>query len=310
MDQISFDHKALVANLSDEQRLELTQKSDRAGLFMLASHAAGLAVTGFWVWSGYPLWQLAMVLHGIQLVFLFTLLHETAHNTPFASSELNKWVGRVCGFLLFLPAEWFRYYHLAHHRHTHDPERDPELSGPPINTMGRYALVVSGLPIWKFHFTTLFETAIGRVAHDYLPQPVRPRAVLEARVMLALYFGLLAFSFYFASAVLLFLWIIPLVLGQPFLRLYLLAEHARCPHVANMLENTRTTYTNSIVRWLAWNMPYHAEHHAYPSVPFHKLPAFHEVAKRHLKTTENGYTAFNKKQIGSLMGEKRREQVL
>ena len=39
-----------------------------------------------------------------------------------------------------------------------------------------------------------------------------------------------------------------------------------------MLENSRTTYTNALVRFLAWNMPFHAEHHAWPSIPFHALP--------------------------------------
>ena len=70
------------------------------------------------------------------------------------------------------------------------------------------------------------------------------------------------------------------LLGQPFLRAYLLAEHARCPHVANMLENTRTTFTTALVRLIAWNMPFHAEHHAYPAVPFHKLPRFPRGRRR------------------------------
>ena len=37
-------------------------------------------------------------------------------------------------------------------------------------------------------------------------------------------------------------------------------------------QNTRTTYTGAVVKWVAWNMPYHVEHHAYPSIPFHALP--------------------------------------
>ncbi len=60
-----------------------------------------------------------------------------------------------------------------------------------------------------------------------------------------------------------------------------------------MLENSRTTTTNAIVRWLAWNMPYHAEHHAYPMVPFHKLPDLHRLAAPHLKETEPGYASFH-----------------
>jgi hypothetical protein len=59
-------------------------------------------------------------------------------------------------------------------------------------------------------------------------------------------------------------WLLPSLLGQPFLRFYLIAEHNGCKTGENMLNNTRTTVTYWWYRRLAWNMPYHAEHHAYP----------------------------------------------
>ena len=89
-----------------------------------------------------------------------------------------------------------------------------------------------------------------------------------------------------------------MLLGFPFLRLYLLAEHGRCPSVANMFENTRTTMTTRAVRLLAWNMPYHAEHHAWPAVPFHKLPEVHDLAAAHLKRVSPGYGAFLREYLG------------
>ena len=98
----------------------------------------------------------------------------------------------------------------------------------------------------------------------------------------------------------LWLWLLPLLIGQPFLRAYLLAEHGLCPPVANMLENSRTTFTNRIVRFLAWNMPYHAEHHSYPNVPFHRLPAFHRLTQAHLKSTSDGYAEFTGDYIKAL----------
>ena len=115
----------------------------------------------------------------------------------------------------------------------------------------------------------------------------------EARILLGLYAGVAVFSLLFLSPLVLFAWLIPLLLGGPFLRGYLLAEHARCPHASSMLENTRTTFTNRLVRFLAWNMPYHVEHHAYPSVPFHKLPEFHSLMRNHIKHRESGYLRFN-----------------
>jgi len=88
--------------------------------------------------------------------------------------------------------------------------------------------------------------------------------------------------------------VLPALAGQPFLRSYLLAEHTLCPLVPDMLANSRTTRTNAIVRFLAWNMPYHAEHHAFPSVPFHALPALHRDLRSDLKVVAQGYIAVNR----------------
>jgi hypothetical protein len=44
------------------------------------------------------------------------------------------------------------------------------------------------------------------------------------------------------------------VLGQPFLRFYLMAEHRGCRESANILENTRTTQTNWFIRQMAWQV--------------------------------------------------------
>ncbi len=61
-----------------------------------------------------------------------------------------------------------------------------------------------------------------------------------------------------------------------------------------MFENTRTTFTTALMRFLAWNMPYHVEHHVYPAVPFHQLPALHQLMKAELRETADGYAAFTK----------------
>ena len=91
------------------------------------------------------------------------------------------------------------------------------------------------------------------------------------------------------------LWILPIVVGQPFLMLYLLDEHMGCDHVPDMLRNTRTTLTNPLVRFLAWNMPYHVEHHTYPGIPFHALPKLHQMLKPRIHYLSNGYISVHSK---------------
>ena len=78
------------------------------------------------------------------------------------------------------------------------------------------------------------------------------------------------------------------------LRLYLLAEHGGCDLSDNMLENSRTTYTTPWLNFLAWNMPYHAEHHFLASVPFHALPALHAYTGQHVKHKGDGYYRVNR----------------
>ena len=236
-----------------------------------------------------------MLPQGVLIVFLFTALHETIHETAFRTAFLNRAAATLCGFLVLIPPLWFRYFHFAHHRHTHDPAHDPELMSAKPETWRAYLVYLSGIPYWTSMARTIVGNATARLSEPYVPPKGRTKVVTEARAFLAAYALLAVLSVAAGSTALVFAWIVPALLGQPFLRAYLLAEHARCPHVANMLENTRTTFTTALVRFFAWNMPYHAEHHAYPAVPFHRLPAFHAIVHPHLKTTERGYLRFNRR---------------
>lgn len=288
-----MDHKRLLASLTAEERKGLTALSDGPGLFKLFQHVVCMGAFVWLILSEVAGWWLLMLPLGIQLVFLFTLLHETVHRTPFRSIWINKLVGRICSLILILPADWFRYFHLAHHRFTQEPDNDPELAESKPETIWQYIVHISGIAVWRGHVMTLVRNAIWPNTDGFVPSRGKTKVMREAQVMIGLYVGLFAGSVWAASIMLVWIWIIPLLIGQPFLRLYLLAEHGRCAFVANMFENTRTTFTNRLVRWLAWNMPYHAEHHAYPAVPYHKLPQFHAKTLAHLQVTENGYARFS-----------------
>ena len=98
----------------------------------------------------------------------------------------------------------------------------------------------------------------------------------------------------------LFYWFLPVVLAQPLLRALLIAEHTGCTQDADGLSNTRTTLTAFPVRLLMWNMPFHAEHHLYPAIPFHQLPAAHRVLGQHLAHLAPGYSAVNREILRAL----------
>ena len=288
-----MSHQTVLSALPADTKAALTETSTVRGLLHLGSYLAALALTVAYIAFQGPLWGLALLPHGILMVFLFTLSHECTHATPFRQPWISNMVGHAIAPVLLLPFIWFRYFHLAHHRHTNDPKRDPELAGGGRpETWPAYLRHLTGWGYWSANARVLWANAFGVIDAPYLPARKHDAMRTEARMILVLY-AMAALSLFWSS-ILLWLWLVPVLMAQPVLRLYLLAEHGHCPPVANMLENTRTTLTNRLVRFLAWNMPYHAEHHAMPMVPFHHLPDLHRDLKTHLKSVSNGYTEFTR----------------
>jgi fatty acid desaturase len=296
----AVDHRTVIASLEPALREALIARSDGPGLLRFAFHAGAILAVGALIALRAPYWFLLLPVQGILIIFLFSAMHECIHDTAFKSSFLNRSVSILCGFAIIIPAAWFRYFHFAHHRHTHEPGLDPELQSPKPQNMVAYVKHVSGLPVWAYNIRALVTNALGRNADAFVPPKGKARVTFEARAMLAIYIAIAIASVLWESPLLLWVWIVPALLGQPFLRLFLLAEHTACPHVKNMFENTRTTFTTRLVRLVAWNMPFHAEHHALPMVPFHKLPMLHQAVREHLKTTAEGYARFNGELIADL----------
>jgi hypothetical protein len=75
--------------------------------------------------------------------------------------------------------------------------------------------------------------------------------------------------------------------------------------IDDVWDSTRTMKTVWWYRRLAWQMPFHAEHHAWPSIPFHQLPAVHELLLKRtaaVTTTSNIGTVPNNSATASSKG--------
>jgi fatty acid desaturase len=151
--------------------------------------------------------------------------------------------------------------------------------------------VLTGIPNLRRRLADMVTLGLGGADKPWMAASERRRLIVEARAYLAVYAAIAVASVWVASPAAVLLWIVPYLVGQAFLRPYLLAEHTGCPTTRDCLTNTRTTLTLSPVRLFAWNMPYHAEHHAYPAVPFHALPRLHERVRGEIANLEPGYVA-------------------
>lgn len=266
----------------------LSERQDRAGIIRATTHWGSILVLGFLIWrvsNAYGLlWAVPlMVAQGLLVAFLFCALHECTHKTAFRSKWMNVMVGYASGLAIAWPYEYYFVFHWAHHRHTQDPARDPELLGGRIpQSDTQLAILFSGVSQVYGRLLVLFRHGLaGHSKMPWVPASKQGLVAGEARAYLLIYAALIAGSVVLHSAVLLWVWLVPLFIGQLFLRPYLLAEHTGCSLSRSSFENTRTTMASALLRWLSWNMPYHVEHHAYPAVPFHALPRLHEsVAER------------------------------
>lgn len=281
----------------------LSLRSDLHGLARFGAHLTVMALTGLLVWWTRPNWWLtvpAMVLHGFTLVTMFAPMHECVHRTAFASRWLNEVFGWLAGLLSFYNFTYYRYYHTWHHRYTQDPERDPELMTPKPRNRWEYLLELSGLGFWFYRPRLFFRLATGQIGrYPFLPPDSRSRVALSAALQLSIYVaGIVSIALGYDFA--LFYFFLPAMLAQPLLRAILIAEHTGCSDDENGLTNTRTTLTNSFIRLLMWNMPYHTEHHLYPSIPFYQLPRAHRELKERLTHIAPSYVAANRTILDTL----------
>ncbi len=196
-----MDQGTFLASIPREERTRLTRRADLPGLVHLAVHLGAVFAIGWAVVARVPGWPALLLVQGVLLVFLFTPMHETVHRTAFATRWINQAVARLCGFLLLIPAGWFRHFHLAHHRHTHDPQRDPELATPAPRTLAQYLVRVSGLPLWYANARTLVRNALGRCTDPFVPTGAHSAVRGEARWMLVGYATVLGVSLALGSTV-------------------------------------------------------------------------------------------------------------
>ncbi len=283
--------------LSTQQLSSLNQRSDMIGMLRFVSHLSVLCVSGY-VWgTATGIWSvIGLVVYGASLALMFCAVHECVHRTAFSHTRVNDAIAWIAGLLSFYNSTFYRRYHKWHHRYTRVAGKDPELTDLEPSNIGEYLWVLSGLPWWKGKIEGHIKAALGQLDECfYLPESSHSSVIRSTRLQLAAYGAIaltsaaLGHPWFIATY-----WLLPLAVGQPILRFVLLAEHTGCSYGDNFLTNTRTTLTFWPLRLLMWNMPYHAEHHLYPSIPFHSLPAAHEQLREKFSHVDQGYMQVNR----------------
>jgi fatty acid desaturase len=280
----------------------LNVRSNWQGLGQLAGHMAVMVGSGY-LWITADHWLIktpALIIYGLSFAFMFAPLHESSHRTAFADHRLNDTVAWIAGLLSFYNSDFYRRYHKWHHRYTQIKGKDPELDDPKPTNWKEYLWGLSGMSWWIGKFTTHYQIATGKLeGYPYIAEDARANVIRSTRLQLAVYGLAIAISLIFHQPWFFTLWLLPLAVGQPILRAILLAEHTGCSNDNNPLSNTRTTLTWFPLKFLIWNISFHASHHLYPSIPFHALPRAHQQLKEHFAVIEAGYVKVHRNIINS-----------
>jgi fatty acid desaturase len=250
----------------------LIQRSDARGALQAGSHFGAIFLTSWGLWVLWGTWWAVplFIVHGALINFLYAAQHELSHGTPFKTKWINVWLGRVVGFVQLYPRDFDQIQHFAHHQYTGNWERDGELIREPY-TLTSYLMWLLGPSYWWTRVTRLVRFGTGVVHEPYVRPDQEALVVREARIHLALYAVIAAGSVASGSWIVVQLWLAPMLVMKIAHQLQNTIEHLGLTHSDNILENTRSSQTNRLMRWVCWNMQYHTAHHAFPSVPFHRL---------------------------------------
>ena len=273
----------------------LTLKSDVSGFVQLGSHLGAIALCTVALAMTWGSWWMvpAFIAQGILINFLYAGQHEMSHATVFRTKALNEVFGRLFGFVVIYPRDFDQIQHFAHHRYTQDWDGDGELVRDRY-TMASYLLWVLGPTYWYTRVRRIARFSLGIVGEPYIPDSRKPDVIRESRWHAAGYAAIAAVSIATGSWAAVTLWLLPMLVLKPVHQLQNTIEHLGLPHVDTITENTRTTRTNALMRWMCWNMQFHTAHHAFPGVPCYKLPELHRTIfdDNGRKPQTMGYLAF------------------
>ncbi len=295
------------------QRLkELMRRKDGPAIRDTLLWFAGFAVSGwlgfhFWgTWRAVPAFAVYGVLYGSSSDSRW---HECGHRTAFKTTWMNDVIYYLASFMVLREAVSWRWSHTRHHTDTIIVGRDPEIAVPrPPDTAG-ILLNFFSLKSAPRELKKIFWNCLGRLTgeeRDYLPASEGRKAIWVARAYVSILAIFVGWSVAIKSLLPLMYVGLPTFYGAWLMVVFGLTQHAGLAEdVLDHRLNSRTVFMNPLFRFLYWNMNYHVEHHIFPTVPYHALPALHAEVRAEMPRPYRGLWEAYREIIPALLRQTR-----
>src|SRR5216683_5842429 len=218
--------------------------------------------------------------------------HETGHGTAFKTDWMNNALYEIASFMVMRESTIWRWSHTRHHSDTIIVGRDPEIQvprPPDLLDLGKKFLGLGNSPRY---WLGLIRHCFGRMSgseKEFVPESEYSGVFLRARLYVMIYALIIGAAAYYHTILPLMFVGLPSFYGPWLMVVYSLTQHAGlAENVLDHRLNCRTVYMNPVNRFLYWNMNYHVEHHMFPLVPYHNLPALHALVKADMPTPYQG----------------------
>ena len=269
---------------------ELMERSDGPAIRDTIIWLAGFLCFGvggyvFWgTWWAVPFFFCYGVLYGSSTDSRW---HECGHGTAFKTRWMNEIVYQMACFMIMREPTIWRWSHTRHHTDTIIVGRDPEIAAMRPPAMLRILCnIFAAAHVWATMKNVILH-ASGRLSADersFVPESERHKVIRVARIWLAIHLSVIVLALSLQSWLpVMYVGVLPTMYGGWLTIYFGISQHAGlADNVLDHRLNTRTIYMNPIFRFVYWNMNYHIEHHMFPMVPYHRLPALHEALKADL----------------------------
>lgn len=226
----------------------------------------------FLVLNGVLPLGVAFVIALVNVILSYLPSHEAQHDIYARPGEKLRWLNQAIGHIAVIPLvngyRLLRLTHLEHHKHTNNPELDPDH----VFNEGKSLLETIWIGIQAYQpgskSASSYLACMERLGSDEAK-----RAVGDQIVIVLTHFAILFAAAYYGYALEAFLlWWLPLKLGAIYIRVYL----SWLPHFnggkTGRYKDTREFSSWGGV-WSSLAMTAHIVHHLHPRIPLDKTPA-------------------------------------